>query len=244
MVSTSLDNSREGLVLKKPIAFYYGFGKLKALASYKRVVLQPAHYTADDLIWLKARGIEPIAYLSLGEDSGPPAAWHRNQKNTAWQPRFVKFGSLGWSQPVCIQAMKHLAKGYSGFFLDTIDVVDLFPEDRKWMIELVTNLRALTGQKTLIANRGFSLMKEMSYFVDAVVFEAFSTRWNKDGEYIPLTVNELNWTSVIADELARMDMPTYALDYADTPFLKAFAKRRATQHGFITSISNKDLTAI
>lgn len=244
MVSTSSDNTQNGLVLKKPIAFYYGFGKLKALSSYRRVVLQPAHYTADDLIWLKARGVEPIAYLSLGEDAGPPATWHRNQKNTAWQTRYVKLGSVGWRQHVCIQAKKHLAKGYSGLFLDTIDVVDLFPEDRKWMVELVTNLRALTSQNALIANRGFSLMKELSYLVDAVVFEAFSTRWNENDEYIPLTVNELNWTSVIADELSRMEMPTYALDYADTPFLKAFAKRRAKQHGFVTSVSNRDLTYI
>ncbi len=244
MVSTSSDNTKDGLSLKQPIAFYYGFGKLNSLSAYQRVVLQPAHYTADDLNWLKARGVKPIAYISLGEDAGPPAIWHRSQKNTAWQTRYVKLASIGWRQHVCIQAKKYLAKGFEGLFLDTIDVVDLYPEDRKHMVELVTSLRALTGQKALIANRGFSLMKELSYLVDAVVFEAFSTKWTKDGEYTPLTVNELNWTSVIADELRKMEMPIYALDYADTPFLQAFAKRRARQHGFVTSISNRDLTHI
>ncbi len=244
MVSTSSHSAQDGLILKRPIAFYYGFGKLNALASYQRVVLQPAHYTADNLTWLKARGIKPIAYLSLGEDAGPPANWHRSKKNTAWQTRYVKLSSIAWQQHVCIQVKKYLAKGFDGIFLDTIDVVDLFPEDRKSMIELVTTIRAITGQRLLIANRGFSLMKELSYLVDAVVFEAFSTKWNKDGEYVPLTVNELNWTSVIADELSKIDMPIYALDYADTPFLKAFAKRRANQHGFITSVSNRDLTHI
>lgn len=244
MVSTSSDNTKDGLKLKRPIAFYYGFGKLNSLSSYKRVVLQPSHYTSDDLIWLKARGIEPIAYISLGEDSGPPAEWHRGRKNTAWQTRYVKLSSIGWRQHVCIQAKTYIAKGFSGLFLDTLDVVDLFPEDRRWMVDLVRSMRAIAGQGPLVANRGFSMMKELSYLIDAVVFEGFSTRWTDDGEYIPLTVQELNWTAVIAEELKKIDMPIYALDYADSPFLQAFAKRRALQHGFIASVSNRDLTHI
>lgn len=242
MVSTSLDSSKDRLMLKKPIAFYYGFGKLQALSSYKRVVLQPSHYTSDDLLWLKTRGIEPIAYISLGEDAGPAAQWHRGRKNTAWQTHYVKLSSVAWRQHLCIQAKTYMAKGFKGLFLDTLDVVELFPEDRRWMVDIIRSLRAVVGQGPLVANRGFSLMKELSYMVDAIVFEGFSTRWTDDGEYIPLTVQELNWTAVIADELKKMAMPVYALDYADSHFLQAFAKRRASQHGFIASVSNRDLT--
>ncbi len=244
MVSISSHNNQDSLKLKRPIAFYYGFGKLSALASYRRVVLQPSHYTSDDLAWLKMRGVEPIAYISLGEDAGPPAEWHRSKRNTNWQTKYVKLSSVGWRQHVCIQAKSYLQKGFTGFFLDTLDVIDLYPEDRRWMVEMVTNLRTIVKQGPLVANRGFSLMKELSYLVDAVVFEAFSTRWTENDEYTPLTVNELNWTAVIADELKKMDIPIYALDYADSPMLKAFAKRRAMQHGFVTSVSNRDLTLI
>ena len=65
-----------GTVTKAPIAFYYDSGELDRLSDYQRVVLQPDHYSPADLRRLRQRGVQPLAYLSLSEDTGPPAPWH------------------------------------------------------------------------------------------------------------------------------------------------------------------------
>jgi polysaccharide biosynthesis protein PelA len=36
----------------------------------------------------------------------------------------------------------------------------------------------------------------------------------------------------------------YALDYADTPALEAFARDRARSHGLVSLLSNRDLTRL
>lgn len=66
-----------------PIALY-GAGQLERLLRYQRVVLQPDFYSAAELSRLRKAGVEPLAYLSLSEDQGPPAPWQRPERNPDW----------------------------------------------------------------------------------------------------------------------------------------------------------------
>ena len=225
---------------------YYGFGALDALGEYSQVVLQPDHYTQEDLLGLKAGGTKPLAYLSLGEHfptRGEQAVWQRPARNDDWATHYVQVGHPLWQKHLRSRAAAYLAKGFEGLFLDTLETVDVFPEDRAPMLALLTSLRAVVGAKPLVANRGFSLLPELAPLVDAVLFEGFSTRWTAEG-YEALAKGDLEWTRHTAERLRRAGLEVYALDYGATPELRAFAQQRANTFGLESLVSNRDLTEI
>ena len=230
----------------KPLVVYYGRGRLHDLAHFQRAVLQPEHYSAPDLTWLQQRGVTPLAYLSLGEDAGPAAPWQRPQTNTDWRTAYVHVGDPRWQRHLIDQVEAALSKGFGGVFTDTLDAVDLFPEDRGALLELLSVLKTQLGPRPLLANRGFTLLPELAQLVDGVVLEAFSTRWLPEGGYAALSADELKWTSAQAAKLRTLDVPAYALDYCPQACqeneLATFARRRARRHGLASLVSNRNLT--
>lgn len=225
---------------KEPIAFYYGQGRLKTLAAYRRAVLQPANYFAHDIGWLEARGTRTYAYLSLGEDPGPPAPWQRGDLNVEWGTTYVRPLHPAWVE-TCIGAVERsLALGFSGLFLDTIDIADLFPASRPDMIGLIAKVAEACKGGPILANRGFSLLPELAEYVEGIVFESFSTRWTHASPgYRVLTTEELAVNAVLAQELGRYDLELYALDYKNSHELEEFARTRASLYGMAWFASNR-----
>lgn len=228
----------------QPIAFYYGGGELPKLAQYQRVVLQAEFYTAGELAWLKRHGCFPIAYLSLSEDTGSPAPWQRPERNPDWGGAYVWASHPGWVNHVLGQAKSALAKGFQGLFLDTLDIADVFPEEAPHVLMLVALLREETRPAYLMANRGFTLMPRLAEFVDGHLFESFSVAWTKEGRYEAWSQTILEDHARLARELVQTDLELFALDYADTPALEAFARHRARQFGLQPFISDKALSRI
>lgn len=228
---------------RKPIAFYYGDGQLDRLTAYRTVVLQPDFYGALDLIHLRQRGVTPLAYLSLSEDQGPPAAWQRADRNPDWGGHFVHVRHPGWVEHVLSQADAAMAAGFAGLFLDTLNVELTYPEDLPPLLSLIAALREAVGPAYLLANRGFGMLPELGDLVDGVLFESFSVRW-VDGGYSPWPADVLEHHAQIAESLADYKLDLYALDYAEGEGLTAFATRRAEQFGLEVFISDRALSRL
>jgi polysaccharide biosynthesis protein PelA len=226
-----------------PIGFYYGAGQLDALCRYRRVVLQPEFYTPQDLAYLRGRGTEPMAYLSLSEDHGPPAPWQRAERNPDWGGAFVHVGHPGWVDHVVSQALAKREAGFTGLFLDTLNVELTFPEDLPHLLTLVAAIQEEAKPAYLLANRGFGLLPRLTELVDGILFESFSVRWTDDG-YAPWPADVLENHAQIAEQLLQFDLDLYALDYADTPGLADFARRRAHQFGLQIFVSDRALSRI
>jgi hypothetical protein len=225
------------------IGFYYGAGRLDALRKYQRVVLQCEFYSTEELDHLKEHGTQPIGYLSLSEDQGPPAPWQREEHNPDWGGAFVHVGHPGWVAHVIGQARTAMAAGFTGLFLDTLNVELTFPEDVPHLLALVAALREEAKPQYMLANRGFGMLPRMAQFVDGIVFESFSARWTDDG-YAAWPADVLEYHAQIAEQLLRYDLDLYACDYADNPGLADFARRRAHQFGLHPFISDRALSLI
>jgi UDP-glucose 4-epimerase/UDP-glucuronate decarboxylase len=226
-----------------PIAFYYGAGELDRLAEYHRAVLQPEFYSPEELTSLRRRGVEPLAYLSLSEDHGPPAPWQRPDRNPDWGGAFVYVSHPGWVAHVVRQASSALDTGFTGLFLDALNVELTYPEDVPHLLTLVAAIRERAGMAYLLANRGFSMLPQMAELVDGVLFESFTVRWTDRG-YAPWPPDVLEQHARIAERLLEFDLDLYALDYADTEGLAAFATRRAQQFGLHSFISDRALSRL
>jgi polysaccharide biosynthesis protein PelA len=223
-------------VTPPPIAIYYGTGELEGLAGYQRVVLQPV-YAPDELSFLRKRGVEPLAYLSLSEDPGPSAPWHRPERNPDWGGAYVDVGHPGWVRHVITQAQQALDAGFAGMFLDTLNVELTFPEDLPDLIALVAAIREVAGASYILANRGFGMLPRLAELVDGVLFESFSVRW-----LAPWPPDVLEVHAQIAERLLEYDLDLYALDYVDSDELATFAAHRAVQFGLHSFVSDRALS--
>jgi hypothetical protein len=226
-----------------PICFYYGDGKLTELAEYPRVVLQPDFYKPEELAFLKGRGVQTLGYLSLSEDQGPPAPWQREERNPDWGGSFVHVGHPQWVEHVVGQARDAMAAGFDGLFLDTLNVELTFPEDVPHLLTLVAAIRTEAEPAYLLANRGFGMLPRLAELVDGVVFESFSARWTDEG-YASWPPDVLEFHAQVAEQLLRLQLDLYALDYADTPGLTEFAIRRANQFGLQCVVSDRALSRV
>ncbi|MDY7089416.1 MAG: endo alpha-1,4 polygalactosaminidase [Actinomycetota bacterium] len=228
---------------RPPICFYYGNGKLVDLAEYPRVVLQPDFYKPEEIAFLKTKGVHVLAYLTLSEDTGPPAVWQRTEVNPDWGGTFVHVGHPEWVSHVVGQARAALDNGFDGLFLDTLNVELTFPEDVPHLLTLVAALRAEAGPAYILANRGFGMLPRLAELVDGVVFESFSARWTDEG-YAAWPPDTLEFHAQIAEQLLRLQLDLYALDYADDPGLTDFAIRRARQFGMQCIVSDRALSRV
>ncbi len=227
-----------------PLAVFYGHGEVATLQRFQRVVLQAPHYSNEDVCALKTAKTSPLAYLSLGEDVGEDAPWHRSERNPAWYGHYIQAAHPGWSAQVLKTAQMLLARGFEGFLLDTLDTVDLFPEDRDAYLQLVADLRRLAPRGYLLANRGFSLLPELAEYLDGVLFEAFSSTWQTDGTTGALPEGDLKINADRVSKLKTLGLDLYALDYVDTPALEAITRDRAQANGLVPLISNRNLTKL
>jgi hypothetical protein len=236
MVSRARVTQRHG----EPIAFYYGTNEVDRLAMLGRVVLQADAYSEQDIASLVRQGVQPLGYLSLTEDVGPPAEWQRADRNPDWGGAFVHVGHPGWSEHVLgqVRAMREL--GFKGFFLDTLNIELTFPQDLPHLLTLVAAIRELSHPDYLLANRGFGLLPKLAELVDGVLFESFTSRWVDSG-YAPWPPDVLEVHSRYAEMLLGLDIEVYALDYADTPALAEFARERAAMFGMSCFVSTRDL---
>lgn len=217
-------------------------GGLDRLALHRRAVLQRLHYSSAELGELTSAGTCALSYLALSEDRGPAAPWHRPERNPWWGGHYVDVGHAAWQDLTMKHAERSIERGFGGLFLDTLDTVSLFPEDREPLVGLVASLRALIGDRYLMANRGLALAAELAPLVDGFLFEAFSTTWV--GGYRALPQHELLANARVLQDLQRTGRDLYALDYATSPALTRFAQARAATHGLPSQVSNRDLTRL
>jgi polysaccharide biosynthesis protein PelA len=231
----------EGLM--RNLGFYYGAGQLDKLIGYRRVVLQSEFYNPQELAYLRSHGTEPLGYLSLSEDQGPPAPWQRQEHNPDWGGAFVHVGHPEWVAHVVQQAKDEMDAGFTGLFLDTLNVELTFPEDVPHLLALVATLREEAKPGYLLANRGFGMLPRLAEYVDGILFESFSARWTDEG-YAAWPADVLEHHAQIAETLLQLDLDLYALDYADSVGLMDFAERRARQFALDLFISDRALSRI
>lgn len=221
------------------LAIYYGPGALSVLARYKRVVVQPGHFRADKVQWLQGRGVQVLAYLSLGEVEATDPVWASGAYRPEWNTKLVDLTSPVWRAQVQDQVMRE--KGiFDGFFLDTLESATDDPRQMRAMLKLVRLVRQWAGPKYLMANRGFELLKRLRGTINGVLIEAFSTTWAEG--YRPYTRQELTYTGELLKQAKRLKMDVYALDYADSPRQRRFAMRRALALGVPTFVTNRELS--
>lgn len=198
---------------------YYGQGFLDKLKQYDLLILQPELYTSSEVSEMKKVNSIPVAYLSLGEIE--TTRWWAEKvndswllgKNEVWGSYYIDPGNPAWKSLVIdVIIPSIIKKGYCGLFLDTIDMVDLYPNAKTDMVELIKSIREEYPDLILIQNRGFSIFSQSGELIDGILFESMTSSYNFDTQSsFPVYQDELiRSTRRIAEKYG---VALFALDY-------------------------------
>jgi len=174
-------------------------------------------------------------------------------KNPDWQTEVMDITSPAWMDFIIEDlAASAIAKGYDGFFLDTLDSVELITvkapakekSTRAALVSLITQLRKRFPEKRIILNRGFSVVQETAPKIDGVLIEGLYQTWDLQRKvYISTAPGGTSWLLDHIQKIKKLALPVYVLDYVD-PQDTALARRtsqRIRTAGGIPFISTPDL---
>jgi polysaccharide biosynthesis protein PelA len=226
------------------------------LSLYDVSILSPE---ADvDLTEAHKLGHRFYSYLSIGEVA--PDAPYREKaisrkipffgKNQFWQSDLVDLSHPEWSQFIIELAGSAVQKGFDGFFLDTVDTVDLliqkYPDRaehfRLGLIRLIKELKAAYPDKPIMINRGFPVIDQLVGVVDGMLVESvFQTFDGAKKIYLPVAPSVTEELLRKIQKVKEAGFAIYVIDYVD-PANRALAEATAKRieklgyHALITTI--------
>lgn len=218
----------------EPLAFYVNYSARVPTASLVAHPLSIVHPDATlDLAAAHRVGNTVLAYLSFGEVAAD--APYRTEvvrrglplagRNELWKSDLIDLTDPRWAELLVDELATAAArKGFDGFFLDTLDSVELIaPGDaprqaalRRGLVAAVQRLRAAFPQKRIVVNRGFGAFPELRDAVDGVLVESvfathdFATKTNR-----PVPAADTAFLLAELAKIATAGRAVYVLDYAD-----------------------------
>ena len=219
------------------IVFYYGDQPASQnLERFDMAVIDPdTNFQPDQDV-----GTRWFAYVSLGEASrfrdyykDIPQSWIVGY-NREWRSDVIDQTAEGWPDFVVENIIAPLwQRGYTGFFLDTLDSYQLIARDdrdrkdhRAGLVSVIRAIKQRFPEAKLIQNRGFELLPETHQQVDAVAFESLFQGWSEaKGQYVDVPENDRQWLLDRVREVRQTyGLPVIAIDYC-SPSQRACSKQ-------------------
>ncbi len=224
----------DAALASEPLAFYVNYSARVPTAPLVAHPLSIVHPSATvDLEAAHRVGNTVLAYISVGEVAsdapyraeitrrGLPLAG----RNAVWKSDLIDLTDPRWAEFLVGElATAAVARGFDGFFLDTLDSIELIaPGDaarqaalKKGLVETVRRLRAAFPKKRIVVNRGFAAFPELRDSIDGVLAESlfathdFATKTNR-----AVAPAETEALLVELRKIAAAGRAVYVLDYAD-----------------------------
>jgi hypothetical protein len=207
-------------------AFHYGSRvPNELLSTYDRIVVEPDHLT--NLKAFAEHGVRPVAYLSIGEVARKSerarsikATWVLAE-NQAWSSWVMDLEQPGYQAYLGRRFEELWAKGYRGFFLDTLDSYRLAAAPQREaglqraLVKILSDLHRRHPDAQLLLNRGFEVLGEVRGLVSGVVAESLFDRWDASTQsYQRVPEEDRRW---LENELSRardqLGLPVTVIDY-------------------------------
>lgn len=243
------------------VAFFYGANPpALELSQFEWVVLEPGHPTSDGAAaQLRARGSRALAYVSVGEVSRASPlhgqlrrAWVLGE-NASWGSVVMDPANEAWREALLSSFDALVARGYDGFFLDTLDshlaLADAGTrgaERLRAQAAMISELRRRHPRALVMVNRGFELLEQIAPRIDAVAVESVLHRWRADGGYEPVPEREQAWMLEALERVRGHGLPIVAIDYV-APRERSLARGVAARLGalgMIPWVTNREVNLL
>jgi uncharacterized protein (TIGR01370 family) len=226
---------------------YYGSDNIEKISKYDLVIIEPYNYNKEDIKRLKTLNpkIKIIAYLSIGEVDKERDYFKDCKsiiigKNPNWNSYYVNISSQIWRNIIFNEIDKFINMGFDGIFLATIDSA-IYTNQKEGIIKLIKDIREEYPNILIIQNRGFEVVDKTAPYIDAVLFEDFSTYYDfKEKKAKFWDEESLEWTDMQAERLKKLDIAVLTLDYVNDDKMAKKCIERAKEYGFIPMVT-KDI---
>lgn len=235
------------------VVFYYNnIDSVRELMNYDRAIVTPALITQRQIKTLHEAGTQVYAYLSVGEYDGKtlpaPLRQASPTRNKNWQSHVMDLSATAWQSHLLTQANAHLAKGFDGLFLDTLDSYYLFAKDQasqatqqQALVQVIDALSSMAHAPELILNRGFEVLEQLNVPIQAVVAESLYHSYHPlDNSYRPVSTTDHKWLTQQLNQVKALGHEVIVIDYIpaeDREAQKAAAKRLLAE-GYTPYISD------
>ena len=209
------------------VALHYGANPpLGDLQAFDIVVLEPDHHDMPRKADYPNTQFYAYASVTEVQRTRPyygniPASWKLG-RNGQWDSDIIDQSITDWPSFFTHQVIGPLwAKGYRGFFLDTLDSYRLasqFDEaaQQAGMVRVINSLHQQFPGIQLIFNRGFDILPQLKGKVQMVAAESLYQRWNASTKtYEPVPAADRDWLLQQLRAVQQRDsIPAIAIDYA------------------------------
>ena len=226
---------------------YYGSNHVEELSKYDLVIIEPYNYNKEEIKRLKELNpkIKVIAYLSIGEVDKERDYFEDCKsiiigENPNWDSYYVNISSPIWRNIIFNEIDKFIDMGFDGIFLDTVDSA-IYTNQKDDVVELIKDIRKRYPTIIIIQNRGLEVVDKTAPYIDAVLFEDFSTYYDfKEKKAKFWSGNDLKWTDIQAERLKKLNIIVLTLDYVNDEEMAKKCIERAEEYGFIPMVT-KDI---
>ena len=216
-----------------------------------------------DLSKAHEAGSKVLAYLSAVEVA--PDAPYRKRflkdkipvlgRNETWKSDLADVSSPLWADLIADLADEAAAKGFDGFFLDTMDSVDVLAEKfparaeqlRGGLVRTVEEIRKRHPGKPIVINRGFSVLEALRPSISGVLAESlYQTYSFEKAAYGPVGKEESAWLMERLQKAKAMGLPIYVVDYVapDNRELADGTAQKILSDGFVPFITTPELFGV
>ncbi|HEB80863.1 MAG TPA: hypothetical protein ENI71_03190 [Chromatiales bacterium] len=243
------------------VAFFHGLHPpVDVLQSFDWVVVQP--YANIDPRRVTTSHTRYFAYVSLGE-------MDKTSSRASRLPSACRLGTdAPWNSWIIDQAnpscrrfyLNHvvkplLARGFNGFFLDTLDsyeqvlkTPDALASYRKGLITLIQSIRRLDPKTEFILNRGFKLLPSLHQDgILGVAAESLYKGWNQmQRRYVDVKPRDSRWLLQKLKAVQQAGLVAIAIDYLppDRPRQAKADARRIAADGIVPYVTNAKLDIV
>ncbi|WP_164849133.1 endo alpha-1,4 polygalactosaminidase [Flavobacterium columnare] len=171
----------------------YGKFDVTKVSGYDLLIVESAHFTYNEVSYLKRNNRKVVAYISLGEINEDARDYKLlrsvvSEKNTDWNSYYLDIGSSKIQKVLKSRIQNIFYMGYDGLFLDNIDNFTEHGVQYNLQDDLVAFVRAIKKEypnKVLVQNAGLDLVKLLHGQVDYVLIESIYTDYDfKEKRYL------------------------------------------------------------
>jgi len=233
---------------------YYGSSNdsvIKILNNFDMVILQHWAFSKNNLS--EIRGIK-IAYIDLGEfDNSTYPNCTINLTGIVigydreWNQTIVNVSSPKWVNYTICRVRYDINQGFNGVLFDDLDVVEQYPWEASGMIKIISEIHRDFPGIYIGVNRGFELIKNISGYINFVLYEDFGTYYNfTSGGYEFMNNSELTNLKNTVDFIKSTGLEVLGLGYApnECDYFDYFDYNLGRDMGIPVYISNVNLSSI
>lgn len=222
--------------LKNDVFICYGKFHINTIKNYTYVIIEPGHFTPEDIHTLKQNNTYVLAYMSLGEVNVHASHFKTVEpyvldKNELWNSYTLDISNSITKDALINIISRNINDGYDGFFLDNIDSYTNYGKVHHLKNDLLHFLETIKTKFPsifLIQNAGLSLTKETKNFVNAIATESVASDYQFNSKTYQLRDDEAFSSRIRAIKLIQKhnDLPFIFIEYSNNKTLtKAITKR-------------------